>query len=372
MWQRWDNSELGHWWWTVDRWTLSAVLGLMTLGTLLMMAATPMVAQRLHLSALYFVQRYVILLLPCVMVLVALSMCPPRYIKRVAFGVFLVAYGLLLLTPWGGTEIKGAKRWISLGGGFSIQPSEFLKPTLSILTAWMLSIQAYQPSFPGRKIALGLYLAVVIPVSLQPDLGMTVVISCVWLSQFFLAGLPLIYVVGGVGAGALGLVGAYVMLPHVASRVDRFLHPETGDCYQVNQALEAFAQGGWWGQGPGEGTVKHHLPDAHADFIFAVIGEEFGTMACLLVVLIFALILGRGFFLTFKERHLFIIYGACGLLTQLGIQALVNMASALHLIPTKGMTLPFLSYGGSSCLALSVSMGMLMSLTRRKSTQTLI
>jgi len=200
----------------------------------------------------------------------------------------------------------------------------------------------------------------------QPDLGMAVVVAVVWFAQFFMAGLRLYWVAIGTLAGLGGGVGAYFWLPHVTSRINRFLDPAAGDSYQVNRSIEAFANGGLWGRGPGEGTVKDVLPDAHADFVFAVAGEEFGLVVCVLIVAIFAFIVLRGFSRLLQEGNLFVLLSATGLLIQFGLQAVINMASSLHLIPTKGMTLPFLSYGGSSMLALALGMGMMLALTRRR------
>jgi cell division protein FtsW len=201
---------------------------------------------------------------------------------------------------------------------------------------------------------------------LQPDLGMTVVVSAMWFAQFFLAGLPIIWVVSFSIAGAVGLGGAYLTLPHVRERIDGFVDPATGDTYQVDRSLEAFMNGGLAGRGPGEGTVKDVLPDAHSDFIFAVAGEEFGLLLCLLLVALFAFIVLRGLSRLMHEQNLFVLLAAAGLLVTFGLQAAINMASALHLMPTKGMTLPFISYGGSSLLSLSLGMGMVLALTRRR------
>ncbi len=195
---------------------------------------------------------------------------------------------------------------------------------------------------------------------------MAVVVSVVWFTQFFLAGLRLYWVAVGLASGVAGLVGAYLTLPHVASRIDRFFDPASGDSYQVDRAMDAFMNGGLWGRGPGEGTVKEYLPDAHADFVFAVAGEELGLVVCLLIVALFAFIVLRGFSRLLQENNLFVVLAATGLLVQFGLQAVINMASSLHLMPTKGMTLPFLSYGGSSLLSLGLCMGMALALTRRR------
>jgi cell division protein FtsW len=293
------------------------------------------------------------------------SLQSPRGIRRIAAVGFVISLALLAYTFVGGVEIKGARRWIELPG-LSLQPSEFVKPTFAVIAAWLFAQDRLNPGFPGQWIAIGLYLLVVGLLLKQPDLGMAAVISAVWFTQFFLAGLRLYWVAAGLMAGAAGLVGAYLTLPHVASRIDRFLDPASGDSYQVERSMEAFGNGGLWGRGPGEGTVKEYLPDAHADFVFAVAGEEMGLLVCLVVVAVFAFIVLRGFARLLQEGNLFVVLAATGLLVQFGLQAVINMASALHLIPTKGMTLPFISYGGSSMLALGLGMGMALALTRRR------
>jgi cell division protein FtsW len=295
----------------------------------------------------------------------AVSLQPPRTIRRIAVIGFAISLVLLALTFAIGAEIKGARRWINFPG-LSLQPSEFVKPTFAVVAAWLFSEQKLRPRFPGNLICLALFLVVVAMLIKQPDIGMAAVVAAVWFAQFFMAGMRLYWVAAGALAGLGGVVGAYMYLPHVRVRVDHFLDPSTGDSYQVNRSIEAFANGGLWGRGPGEGTVKDVLPDAHADFVFAVAGEEFGVVVCLAIVALFAFIVLRGFSRMSQEGSLFVLLAATGLLVQFGLQAAINMASSLHLIPTKGMTLPFLSYGGSSMLALGLGMGMMLALTRRR------
>jgi cell division protein FtsW len=295
----------------------------------------------------------------------AVSLQPPRTIRRIAVIGFGISLALLALTFVIGVEIKGARRWINFPG-LSLQPSEFIKPTFAVVAAWLFAEQKLRPRFPGNLICIVLFLIVVAMLIKQPDIGMAAVVAAVWFAQFFMAGMRLYWVAGGALAGLGGVVGAYLYLPHVRVRVDHFLDPSTGDSYQVNRSIEAFANGGLWGRGPGEGTVKDVLPDAHADFVFAVAGEEFGVVVCLAIVALFAFIVLRGFSRMSQEGSLFVLLAATGLLVQFGLQAAINMASSLHLIPTKGMTLPFLSYGGSSMLALGLGMGMMLALTRRR------
>jgi cell division protein FtsW len=314
---------------------------------------------------MHFVRRQLALFPVAIALMFFISLQSPRTIKRIAIVGFIVAMVLVVLTFFVGVEIKGARRWINLPG-LSMQPSEFVKPCFAVLTGWLLAEGKLRPGFPGPLIAAGLFIVVIGLFLKQPDLGMTVVVAAVWFAQFFLVGLRLYWVATGLATGVGGLIGAYFLLPHVTSRIDRFLDPAAGDSYQVDRSIDAFMNGGLWGRGPGEGTVKGSLPDAHADFVFAVAGEELGLVVCLILVMVFAFIVLRGFSRVFQENNLFIVLSATGLFIQFGLQALINMASSLQLMPAKGMTLPFLSYGGSSLLALGLGMGMALALTRRR------
>jgi cell division protein FtsW len=360
-----DQSPVARWWWTVDRWTLAALAILIGFGALLTMAASPAVAERIGLDSMHFVRRQLALFPVAIALMFFISLQSPRTIKRIAIVGFIVAMVLVVLTFFVGVEIKGARRWINLPG-LSMQPSEFVKPCFAVLTGWLLAEGKLRPGFPGPLIAAGLFIVVIGLFLKQPDLGMTVVVAAVWFAQFFLVGLRLYWVATGLATGVGGLIGAYFLLPHVTSRIDRFLDPAAGDSYQVDRSIDAFMNGGLWGRGPGEGTVKGSLPDAHADFVFAVAGEELGLVVCLILVMVFAFIVLRGFSRVFQENNLFIVLSATGLFIQFGLQALINMASSLQLMPAKGMTLPFLSYGGSSLLALGLGMGMALALTRRR------
>jgi cell division protein FtsW len=360
-----DQSQVARWWWTVDRWSLAALGVLIGFGVVMSLAASPPVAERIGYDGLHFVRRHLAILPLALGLMFAVSLQPPRTIRRIAVIGFGISLVLLALTFVVGVEIKGARRWINLPG-LSLQPSEFIKPTFAVVAAWLFSEQKLRPRFPGNLICIALFLVVLAMLIKQPDIGMAAVVAAVWFAQFFMAGMRLYWVAAGALAGIGGLVGAYMYLPHVRLRVDHFLDPATGDSYQVNRSIEAFANGGLWGRGPGEGTVKDVLPDAHADFVFAVAGEEFGVVVCLVIVALFAFIVLRGFSRMSQEGSLFVLLAATGLLVQFGLQAAINMASSLHLIPTKGMTLPFLSYGGSSMLALGLGMGMMLALTRRR------
>jgi cell division protein FtsW len=360
-----DQNPVARWWWTVDRWSLGALGVLIGFGVLMSFAASPPVAERLGYDPLHFVRHHLVTVPIALAIMFWVSLQSPRMIRRIGVIGFGVMLALLALTFVIGVEIKGARRWINLPG-LSLQPSEFIKPTFAIVAAWLFAEQKQRPGFPGNAISIGLFLVLMLMLLKQPDLGMAVVVAAVWFGQFIMAGLRLYWVAAGGIAGAAGFVGAYMALPHVASRINRFLDPTAGDSYQVNRALEAFVNGGLWGRGPGEGRIKDVLPDAHADFVFAVAGEEFGVVICVLLVAIFAFIVFRGFSRMLQETNLFVVLSSTGLLIQFGLQAVINMASSLHLIPTKGMTLPFVSYGGSSMLALSLGMGMMLALTRRR------
>lgn len=363
---RTDQSVFGRWWWTVDRWQMLALAILMGVGTVLITAASPPVAERIGINdTFYFVERHLMMLVPSVLIMLAVSMLQPRKVVRLALAVYAASLLLVAATLFVGVEIKGARRWIHIPG-MSIQPSEFVKPAFAVVAGWLFSLSRTSPGFPGWLVALVLYLVTVALLMAQPDLGMTFVVSAVWFTQFFLAGLNLVLVAGLAGLGVAGLVGAYFTFPHVTSRIDRFLNPASGDTYQVSRSLEAFANGGLMGTGPGQGTVKFSLPDAHADFIFAVAGEEMGLVFCLGIVVLFGFIVLRGFARVFNDNNYFVLLATAGLLVQFGLQAVINMGSSLHLLPTKGMTLPFISYGGSSLIALGFGMGMVLAFTRKR------
>ena len=362
---RTDTSLLGRWWWTVDRWLITCLLLIIAMGAILVLAASPSVAERIGLDAYHFVRRQFIILPLALTVMFAVSLLSPLQVRRLAAIGFLGCVVLLALTPLVGAEIKGARRWISLAG-MSLQVSEFVKPCLAVISAWMFAEWRRRPEFPGHAVAIALYTAVVGLLLLQPDFGQSVLITLVFIGQFFLAGLPVAWLVATGALGLAGLVGAYFLFPHVTSRVNRFLDPTSGDTYQVDRSLEAFINGGFLGTGPGEGEIKQLLPDAHADFIFSVAGEEFGAITCLLIIGLFGFVVLRGFSRLFADGSLFVLLAGAGLLMQFGLQALVHMASALQLAPAKGMTLPFISYGGSSLIALALAMGMALALTRRR------
>jgi cell division protein FtsW len=362
---RTQHTPFGDWWWTIDRATLAALIGLMLGGIVLSLAASPPVAARLNLDAFHFVNRHILFLAPTVLVLLVTSLLSPRQVRRLALVVFLVSLVLCAVTPIFGAEIKGARRWLVILG-VNVQPSEFVKPAFVILIAWLFAESTRRPEMPANSTALALLLLVVALLVGQPDFGQTMLIALVWGALFFMAGMRLIWVGGLAGVAAIGLAGAYFTVPHVALRIQRFLDPGSGDTFNIDIALESFSRGGWFGRGPGEGTVKRILPESHTDFVFAVAAEEFGIALCLMLLALFAFIVLRSLRHAIRNEDPFIRFSASGLAILFGLQSAINMAVNLHLMPAKGMTLPFISYGGSSMISLAYGMGMLLALTRER------
>ncbi|MGH6923754.1 MAG: FtsW/RodA/SpoVE family cell cycle protein, partial [Propylenella sp.] len=267
-----------------------------------------------------------------------------------------------------GEEIKGSRRWLFIAG-MSIQPSELIKPAFIVITAWLFAEGSRRPDVPGRMLAVALLVIIATLLVAEPDLGQTVLFVAVWGALFFLAGVNTAVVAGLGGLGLAGLVSAYYAFPHVAQRINRFLDPESGDNFQIMTAMQSFERGGWSGTGPGEGIMKRVLPDSHTDFVFAVVGEEFGIALCLLIVVLFSVLVMRGLLQAFRRTSAFERMAIAGLATQIGIQAFINMGVNLHILPAKGMTLPFISYGGSALLSSAITMGFLLALSRRSADQ---
>ena len=360
---RTDNSVFGRWWWTVDRWSLAALLVLCAIGAILVMAASPSVAQQKGFDSFHFVSRHLVTLGPALILMLAVSLLSPVGVRRAACALLAVGITLMVLVLIYGIDINGARRWLSLAG-FSLQPSELVKPGFVVVTGWLLSRPKINGRLYGNILSVSLLVVVLTILIAQPDFGMAVVVGVVWVGQHFIAGMPILALAIATLVGLTGLLAGYFSLSHVQSRVDRFLDPDIGDRYQVDTALNAFANGGLLGRGPGEGVVKDVLPDAHADFIFAVAGEEFGLLCCLAIVILFGFIVLRGIARLLENEDFFVFVAGSGLLFLFGLQTFVNLAVTLDLIPTKGMTLPFVSYGGSSMVALALGMGMLLAFTR--------
>ncbi|NNM55775.1 FtsW/RodA/SpoVE family cell cycle protein [Acidocella sp.] len=360
-----DTSVIGRWWWSVDRVTLVALAVLIGIGYVLALAATPGISMRLTDPHTVAMLRQIFFLAVGGVVMLGMSMLSLRQVKLSALGLGIVFFFLTGFTLVHGVEVDGAHRWISLPG-FTIQPSEFLRPGFIIITAWLIAESRRTPGFPGKRAALGVFLIAALMLKMQPDIGMTFLFTMVVFSQFYLDGMEMKWVSVAAGLVVLAFIWAFLFIAHVHTRVELFLHPTKTSAYQALTALSAFGNGGMFGLGPGEGQVKHYLPDARADFVFAVAGEEFGLFFCGFIIFVFAAIVIRALVRLLAEPNLFVVLAAGGLIAGFGLQAFVNMASSLSLIPTKGMTLPFISYGGSSVLAISIQMGYLLALTRRR------
>jgi cell division protein FtsW len=365
MGSRAQRTAFSEWWWTVDRATLAALGALMLGGIVLCLAASPPVAARIGVDPFHFVDRQVLFLIPACAVLIATSFLSPREVRQVALVVFAVSLVMVAVTPHFGAEIKGARRWLVILG-INIQPSEFLKPAFVILIAWLFGESAKRPEMPANLIAMVLLIVVVALLVIQPDFGQTMLLALVWGALFYMAGMRFIWIIGLAATAAAGLLTAFYTVPHVAQRIQGFLDPSAGNSFNVEIATESFVRGGWFGRGPGEGTIKRILPEGHTDFVFAVAGEEFGVVLCLILVALFAFIVIRALLKAMRNDDPFCRFAAAGLAILFGLQSTINMAVNLHLMPAKGMTLPFISYGGSSLISLAYGMGMLVALTRER------
>ena len=362
---RTDMSLLARWTRELDWWFLVYILALAAAGMWLTLTASPAVAERLGLESYFFAKRQIVFLLLALVVLFGISFLKVQTVRRLAIVSLPVFLVLLALTLIVGPEYKGSTRWLQMAG-LTIQPSEFLKPLFIVVTAWLLSSDLKDQHLPAKQLSTALWVVIVLLLLNQPDYGQTLLISAVWIGQMALAGLPFIWIGTAGAVGLSGLFVAYLFVPHFSNRINGFLFPDSNDTYQTDKALDAFENGGLLGQGPGEGVVKMTLPDAHTDYIFAVAGEEFGAIACLVIVGLFAVIVVRGLMRQLEEEDPFIMLAVSGLLMQFGLQAVINMGVNLALLPSKGMTLPFISYGGSSMLAMAMGIGMVLALTRKK------
>jgi cell division protein FtsW len=360
-----DRGLLAQWWFTVDRGLMSAVMLLMAAGVLVSMAAGPPVAERIGLDSFHFFRSQLAFLAPAIAVLVTLSFFTLQQARRAGLLLFGVAIALMAAALFWGPEINGAHRWINLGP-LGLQPSEFAKPGFVVLVAWFLAEHTRRPEMPGHAMAFILGAVFVSLLVTQPDYGQTVLVVLTFGAMLLIYGIRW-YVVGGLTALAgIGAAAAYIQVPHFASRIDRFIHPGKGDTFQVDTAIQAFGNGGLMGTGPGGGEAKQILPDAHTDFSFAVVGEEFGLIACLLLMALFAFIVLRILQRAKSEPDPFPALAMCGLAIIFGFQAVINMGVNVSLLPTKGMTLPFISYGGSSLVGMAFAMGLVLALGRRR------
>ena len=361
-----DRTPIGVWWWTVDRWLLGVVGVLIALGVMMSFAASPAAAARMNLGdPFHFAVRQCVFAAGATAILLSVSMLEIRSVRRAAFFIYLASIAVMIALPFIGHNAKGATRWLEIGG-FTLQPSEFMKPALVILVAWMFSEGQKGKGVPGVSIAFGLYVLSVGLLLIQPDVGQTVLITVAFGAAFWMAGVPISWVMLLGGVAVAGLSSTYFLFPHVAARVHKFLSPDGADTHQVDRAAEAIHAGGLIGRGPGEGVMKRHVPDLHTDFIYSVGAEEYGLIFSLTLIALFALLVTRGLYRAMKLTDPFEQVAAAGLFVLVGQQAFINVAVNLNLIPTKGMTLPFISYGGSSMLAMGLTLGMALALTRRR------
>ncbi|MFY0611058.1 MAG: cell division protein FtsW [Hyphomicrobiaceae bacterium] len=360
-----DTSLLANWWFTVDRLLLTAVFLLMGVGIVVSLAASPSVAMNKDLAAFYFVKRHVIIVCAGAILMLLLSAQSPRTIRRIALALYIICVGTMVYVVAFGEEVNGARRWLRVVG-LSLQPSELAKPAFVVLSAWAFAEYERRRDVPALPVAIGLYVIFVALLLMQPDVGQSLLITLVWGAMFVLAGLALVWVAALFSLALAGLGAAYSMLPYVQDRVHAFLFPVSGDNSQIERAFNSFKEGGFFGRGPGEGTIKTVLPDAHTDFIFAVIAEEYGIVACLALLALFMFIVFRALIQSISSEDLSMRYAVCGLALLVGGQALINMGVNVGLLPAKGMTLPMISAGGSSLIAIAITFGMMLALTRRR------
>ncbi|MDP2122165.1 MAG: putative lipid II flippase FtsW [Hoeflea sp.] len=359
-----ERGPVADWFWTIDRLFLATFIGLMGIGLMMSFAASPAVAERLGLDSFHFVTRHGFFLLPALAVMVGVSFLTPRQVRRVALVVLAGSIALMVLALFFGVEIKGSRRWMSILG-ISVQPSEFMKPAFVIICAWLFSERSRHPEIPGNLFAIILFGIVTALLVAQPDLGQTMLVAAVWGGMFFMAGMSWFWIVLLGGAAVGGFIAAYFMFPHVAGRINGFLFGE-GDSFQVDTAREAIIRGDWFGQGPGEGTIKRILPDSHTDFVFSVAAEEFGIVFCMVLVMLFGFVVIRGLVRAGREQDEFTRLAVAGLALLVGFQSFINIGVNLELLPAKGMTLPLISYGGSSMIAVAITAGFMLALTRRR------
>lgn len=360
-----DRSRLAAWWFTVDHALLYAILLIIGAGVVLSLAASPAVAIKKGFPPYYFVERHVLFSALGVVIMLAASLLQPATVRRLSAGLLAVAMVGLVAVFFAGVELNGARRWLSFEG-HSIQPSEFAKPAFVVVSAWLLAEAKVRPDMPALAISVGLYAVFALLLIVQPDVGQTLLISAVWATMFFVSGQPILGAALFGGVGAAGLFAAYEFFPHVAGRINRFFNPQVGDFSQGDRAMRSFAEGGFLGRGPGEGTIKTSLPDAHTDYIFAVVAEEYGVLACLALLSLFAFVVLRALLAAVREPEPATRLAIVGLGLMFGLQALINMGVNVGLLPAKGMTLPFISAGGSSMLAVSLTLGMMLALTRQR------
>jgi cell division protein FtsW len=362
IYSRADNSGLARWWWTIDRVTLVAVLALMAIGLVLAFAASPAATGHTHTAGNFsYALKQLAFAATAIGILVGASLLDSKQARAVSAAIFALALVGAVLALLIGVDINGAHRWLELGS-LKLEPSEFLKPAFAILAATFLA-DKLKSGFPGELVTLALLAPVIIVLLMQPDVGQTALLSALCVAMLFFAGLPYYWLAAMGAGGALLATAAYLLHPHVRERIAQFL--DAGG-YQTGLALKAFEAGGIGGVGPGGGTIKYRLPDAHTDFIFAVAGEEFGIALCILIALLFGIVTIRLLLRSAHSRDPFAQLAGAGLAVAIGLQAFINMGVSLSILPAKGMTLPLISYGGSSLFAVALTLGFALGLTRRR------
>lgn len=360
------EAILPRWWHTVDHWTIGAILCLMALGLILAMASSPALAEKNDLSAFHYVERQAIFGMLGLVAMIVTSMMSPQSVRRLATLGFICALVAVLLLPFFGTDHgKGATRWFSLGFA-SVQPSEFLKPGFIVFAAWLLASVQDPNAPPGRIISFFFAVFIAATLALQPDFGQAALILFGWGVMYFVAGAPLTFILAIAGATVFAGVVAYNNSEHFKGRIDGFMSTDVDPTTQLGYAANAIREGGWFGVGLGEGSVKMSLPDAHTDFIIAVAAEEYGLLMVLFIVALYGFIVLRTFLRLAQEKDLFIRLAGTGLVAVFGVQAMINLGVAVRLLPAKGMTLPFVSYGGSSLLATGIGIGMILAFSRKR------
>lgn len=362
-----DPSPIAQWFWTVDRALLGAALALMSLGVMLSFASSPaaILADESITDPFHYSWRMIVWASGGVGLMLTMSLLSPRGVRRIALLGLLGAIVVMALLPFIGDTVKGAARWVNLGP-FSLQPSEFAKPSLIVFAAWMFAEGQKGQGVPGVSIAFGFYAVTVALLLIQPDIGQTLLITTTFMAVFFMAGVPLRWVAVLSGFFVAGMTAIYLLFPHVQARVAKFVAPGVEDTHQIDRASEAIRAGGLVGRGVGEGVMKRSVPDLHTDFIYSVGAEEFGLVLSLVMIALYAFIVFRGMRRAMMLNDPFEQTAAAGLFMLIGLQASINVAVNLNLIPTKGMTLPFISYGGSSMMAMGLTMGFALALTRRR------
>lgn len=365
MFSRARKTPIAEWWWTIDKELLAGLVLLLLLGVVLSFAASPPVAERLGLGSWHFIVRQAFFATLALPVLIVTSFLSHRQV-RIAGALVLVVSGVLLwLSLKMGVEVKGARRWISLFGQ-TVQPTEFVKPGFAVIGAWLFAESMKRRDVPARLIAFGIMATIVVALLLQPDIGQTALVFATWAAMLFLSGISWLAIFALTVVAIGGLMAAYAFFPHFARRIDVFINPEDGNAYQVEKALNSLLEGGWFGRGPGESMANRRIPDAHADYIFSAAAGEFGILFCLCLVALIAFIVIRSLLGAQRQTNLFARLAAATLAIQFGMQCGINLAVNLNLIPPKGMTLPFVSYGGTSMLAVAFSMGLILALTRKR------